>query len=96
MSDWRTVQVFLSPRQPAVYEVELNIDDADARCSCPTFRARSVCRHTKAVKSRMRDSNGQYPILLHENAQTSELSDSLDDPEAFRDYVVRYGKVEVL
>jgi hypothetical protein len=96
MADWRTVQVFLSPRQPTVYEVELNLDNADARCSCPTYRARTACRHTKAVKTRMRDAGGHYPIMLHENAETSDLSDSLDDPKTFREFVVRFGKVEVL
>jgi hypothetical protein len=96
MPDWRTVQLFLSPRHPAIYEVELDLDNADARCSCPTYRARSKCRHTTAVQSRMQDSNGQYPIMFQHNVTDEAISDCLDDPVAFRDYVVRFGKVEVL
>lgn len=96
MSPWRTVQVFLSPRNPAVYEVELNTNTAASRCSCPTYRAKDECRHTNAVRARMADAGGQYPILLNESAEHSALSDSLDDPEKFREFILRFGKVEVL
>jgi hypothetical protein len=96
MSNWRTVQVFLSPRNPAVYEVELNLDTGRPRCSCPTYRAKSGCRHTKAVQDRMQDSGGQYPIMINEGAEESALSDAIQDPTKFRDFIMRFGRVEVL
>lgn len=95
-SEWRTVQVFLSPRQPAVFEVELNTKSAKARCSCPTFTAKKTCRHTKVVYARMTESGGQYPILLQEDAKEELLSESLADATKFREFIVRFGKVEVL
>lgn len=96
MSNWRTVQVFLSPRHPAIYEVELDVTNADTRCSCPTFRAKDQCRHTKMIERRMDECDGQYPILLEAEVQESDISDSLHDPAKFREFIVRFGKVEVL
>lgn len=94
--DWRTIQMFLSPRQPAIYEVELNLDSSKARCNCPTFKGRRVCRHTKFVVARMEGNDGHYPLLIHERAEKEDISEVMSDPEAFRDFVVKYGKVEVL
>jgi hypothetical protein len=99
MSDWRTIQVFLSPRHPAVYEVELNIVSGEPRCSCPTYRAKDECRHVKAIRDRMAESGGQYPIVLNERAEVGQMLFSetvVRDPEKFRDMVLRFGKVEVL
>lgn len=96
MSTWRTVQVFLSPRHPAVYEVELDVMNADIRCSCPTFRAKERCRHSRIVEKRMDEAGGQYPILLESEVLESDVSDSIHDPAKFRDFIVRFGKVEVL
>jgi len=94
---WRTVQVFLSPRHPAVYEVELNLDSGAPRCSCPTFRAKDACRHVKAVRERMADSGGQYPIMLNESATEMDIAGAaIKDPQKFRELILRFGKVEVL
>lgn len=96
MSNWRTVQVFLSPRHPAIYEVELDVMTADIRCSCPTFRAKEHCRHSRIVEKRMEDAGGQYPILLEDSIEESTLSASLSDPSKFRNVIYRFGRVEVL
>lgn len=96
MSKWRTVQIFLSPRHPAVYEVEIDNDEGTPRCSCPTYSAKSACRHTRAVERRMEESGGQYPIMLEDRIEEDVLRDSIDDPVKFRDVIYRFGKVEVL
>lgn len=96
MADWRTIQMFLSPRQPAIYEVEINLDAPDARCSCPTFKGRKTCRHTKFVMARMDSHGGNYPLLVHEDAEKSDISQVMSTPDSFRQFVVRYGKIEVL
>lgn len=96
MSEWRTVQVFLSPKQPAVYEVELNLDELDARCNCPTFKGRKACRHTKLVMARIEGNDGHYPLMVHESAESENASEVMSTPEKFRDFVISYGKIEVL
>lgn len=95
-SDWRTVQLFLSQRQPAIYEVEINLDGPGARCTCPSYKGRRSCRHTKFVADKMQDNGGHYPLLVRESAEEEDISSVMSSPEAFRDFVVRYGKVEVL
>lgn len=95
-AEWRTIQLFLSTRQPAIFEVEINLDDSDARCNCPTFKGRSACRHTKFVTARMDRNDGHYPLLIHENAANADISDVMTSAKSFREFVVKYGKVEVL
>ena len=93
---WRTIQLFLSPRQPAIYEVEIDLDSSSARCTCPTYKGRKTCRHTKFVSARMDSNSGHYPLYIHEKAASEDLSEVMSTPETFREFVIKYGKVEVL
>lgn len=95
-TDWRTLQVFLSPRQPAIYEVEMDLDTQTIRCTCPTFKGRKACRHTKFVSARMEGNNGNYPMLVHERAEAEDIKDVMSSSDKFREFVVKYGRVEVL
>jgi hypothetical protein len=75
----------------------LNIETGIPRCSCPTFRAKDVCRHVKAVRERMADSGGHYPIMLNESAAAADIASAgMGDQKKFRDLILRFGKVEVL
>lgn len=94
--DWRTVQLFLSTRQPAVYEVQIDLNNSAARCNCPTYKGRKACRHTKFVTARMNNNDGHYPLLIQETAASEDLTDVMSTPESFREFVVKYGRVEVL
>ena len=96
MADWRTIQLFLSPKQPAIYEVQINLDEPLTRCNCPTFKGRRACRHTKLVSARMEGNDGSYPMLVSERAEEADISKVMSDPDAFREFVVKYGKIEVL
>jgi len=94
MADWRTVQVFLSHKGSGIYEVELTLDGAATRCNCPTFRSRHTCRHVKFVESKM--DNGSYPIMVHPAAREEDLSAQVHDRERFRNFVLKYAKIEVV
>lgn len=94
--DWRTIQLFLSTRQPAIFEVEINLESSRARCNCPTFKGRKACRHSKFVLARMDSNDGHYPLMIHETAAAEDITDIMSSPESFREFVVKYGKVEVL
>lgn len=94
MAGYRTVQVFLSSRGVGVFEVEMTDDGQNLRCNCPTYKSRRVCRHTTFVRSQMRD--GYYPIKVHPSAKDMEYRFDPDDPEQFRKFVLRFGKVEVV
>lgn len=94
MNEWRTVQVFLSPKGSGIYEVELTMDGEEARCNCPTFKSRRNCRHVKFVRAKMED--GSYPIMVHPSAREEDLADHVGDRDRFRRFVLKYAKIEVV
>jgi len=96
VQDWRTLQVFLSSRQPAIYEVELELDSQATRCSCPTFKGKRNCRHITFVKAKMLDNGGNYPMLVREQAEEEDIKLVMASAPRFREFVVKYGRVEVL
>jgi hypothetical protein len=93
----RLVQVFLSQSQtpgPGIFEVSTN-DDGDLSCTCPGFGGRKSCKHTKLVQTRIDSNQGNYPLEIlkkatQEEAETAKLSD-----ENHRNFIIRYGKIEV-
>lgn len=94
MSEWRTLQLFLSTR--GVYEVELNMDDSALRCTCAGYVTRQYCKHTRWVQTRMRNNGGTYPMHVSTRAPAFEAKTANQSPEAFRDFVLKYGKIEVI
>lgn len=94
VKDWRTVQVFLSPS--GVFEVEVNTDTRDIKCNCPNFDKRKTCAHEKFVDNRAKDNDGVYPVKISPKASEEEMLDAEESPEAFRTFILKYGKVEVI
>lgn len=92
--DWRTVQVFLSPT--GVYEVQLSASAPDARCNCPTFTLRNSCKHTRYVQQRMAENDGNYAILVPDNIPEEIAEQANESAEKFREFVLKYARVEVL
>ena len=94
-SRWRTLQVFLSPKI-GVYEVEINRANKNLRCSCPGWRARGECKHTRFVKNRIEANKGTYPLDLTQRKATKNFDLAEASEEEFRDFVLTYGHIEVL
>lgn len=93
-SDWRTVQIYLST--DGIAEVEVDVESSALRCSCPAYPTRSSCKHTKLVSSKMRSNGGTYPVQISSRANASETKKANESAENFRQFVIKYGKVEVL
>jgi uncharacterized Zn finger protein len=96
-NDARLLQVFLSKTQvpgPGIYEVSVD-DDGDLFCTCPKFEERSSCKHTKFVLTRIESNNGNYPLEILNKATAEEASLARDSKEAYRSFIIRYGKIEV-
>jgi hypothetical protein len=91
---WRTVQLFLSSN--GVFEVEVNTDTHNVRCTCPNFDKRKTCAHEKFVDDSAKNNNGIYPVKISPKATEEEMMDAEESPEAFRQFIVKYGKVEVI
>ena len=94
LNDWRTVQIFISPT--GVHEVQLRPDSDEPRCNCASYKIRASCKHTKFIQARMAENDGLYAILVPENGP-EELAEAANaDPIKFREFVLKYARVEIL
>ncbi len=93
-ADWRTVQMFLSSR--GIFEVEIDLESDNVKCTCPGFQARNVCKHSRLVVSKARTNGGIYPLQVSSKATVSETNRANMSSESFRDFVIKYGKIEVI
>lgn len=94
-TEWRVVQIFLSPKGAGIFEVEMTTDGSDVRCNCPTFKSRSTCRHARWVLGKI-DETGVFPVMVLSSASEIDIAEQMSDPEAFRDFIIKYGKIEVV
>lgn len=93
--EWRLVQLFLDDK--GIHEFELDINDnRSVRCSCDRFKKRGDCKHSKWMDTAILESGGHYTIQVPETVDEVEAAIALDDPDDFRDFIIKYGKVEVI
>lgn len=95
--DVRLVQVFLSPSQtpgPGIFEVSAN-ESGGLFCTCPGFKGRKTCKHTKFVQARIDSNGGNYPLEISSRATQEDAQRAKKSNEDFRDFVIRYGRIEV-
>lgn len=94
-SAWRIVQQFISEQAVGVFEVEVNTETKETRCNCPIFSKRNTCKHVQFVSFRIRNT-GHYSIYIPTDVSEDLAIEASDDPKKFREFVVKYAKVEVL
>jgi hypothetical protein len=95
MIDWRTVQLFLS--EDGVHEVEVDLqDNRNQRCTCKKFQSFKRCRHTKWVEDVIVESGGHFSVQIYSEIDQEIADEAFDSPEKFREFVIKYGKVEVI
>ena len=91
---WRTVQLFLTGDYIA--EVEVHASTKELRCNCAGFKKIKRCNHVKFVKKEMRNNDGNYTIKIPHHVDEELVELALEDAEMFRQFVIDYGKVEVI
>lgn len=95
MIDWRTVQLFLS--EEGVHEVQVDLEDnRNQRCTCKRFQSFKRCRHTKWVEEVIVESGGQFSIQISDEIDELEAESAFSTADTFREFVIKYGKVEVI
>lgn len=94
-SPWRTVQQFISYQGSGIFEVEVNTDTSEVRCNCPVWAKRGSCKHAVFVNLRIKD-HGHYSILIPNEVPEEEALEANETPQKFREFIVKYGKIEVL
>ena len=90
----KLVQVFLSPGIPGVFEVSVD-NSQNYKCTCPGFRGRGSCKHTKFVDARVQQNNGTYPLEISTKVTKEEAEKAQESNETFREFILRFGKIEV-
>lgn len=93
--DWRTVQLFLE--EDGIFEVEVDVDNCKKiRCNCKAFMNSAKCKHQKWVRKQMDENNGNFSIQIPEDMDDEIALASMATAEGFREFVLTYGKVEVI
>ena len=98
MSDVRLIQVFLSSKAglsgPGIFEVSGD-EDQNFVCTCPGYKVKRACRHTRFVKDKIKANNGIYPLQVNPDVPESEIKKALASSETFREFLLKHGKIEV-
>lgn len=98
MSTWpKLVQVFLSQSQvpgPNIFEVTSS-EDGSLSCTCPGYLGRKTCKHVRFVSARIKTNGGTYPLEISNKATEEEADAAKQSPEAFREFIIKFGKIEV-
>lgn len=93
----RLIQVFLANSKtpgPGIYEV-LADNDSNLHCTCPGFKGRKSCKHTKFVQSRIDSNSGTYPLEISSRATEDDADKAKQSNKDFREFVIKFGKIEV-
>jgi uncharacterized Zn finger protein len=96
--DTKLVQVFLGSGRGSlgVYEVNLRTKTKALSCTCPGFNSRNSCKHVTFVRARISSNDGTYPLELDGDVSDEQMHDAHESNETFREFVIKYGSVEIL
>jgi hypothetical protein len=97
MDQAKLLQVFLSPTQtpgPSIYEVSTK-PNGDLLCTCAGFKGRTTCKHTRFVQARINSNGGSYPLEISKRATDEDTEKAKHSIEAYRDFILAFGKIEV-
>lgn len=98
MDNFRVIQFFLTPSTsngPSIFEVSANSTTDKLKCTCPGFQGRSTCKHTKFVQARIDNNMGTYPLEVSTRATREDAKKATESNEAFREFLLKFGKIEV-
>jgi len=97
-SDLKLVQVFLPQTEvsgPGIYEVSVG-EPNEFYCTCPGFISRMKCKHITFVKARIATNNGNYPLEISSRATPEDAEKAKESNREFREFIIKFGKVEVI
>ena len=89
--EWKTIKFFLST--DGVDEVEASNTKA-LRCTCNGFKLRSHCKHVEWCTGILKE--GTFPVEISKYTPKDEIELAKTSHEAFRNLLIRWGKIEVL
>jgi hypothetical protein len=101
-NDWRTIQLFLGKElnkkgELVVNEVSIHAEQAkNIKCTCYGYAKLGNCVHVKFVEDKMTINNGSFGLLVPEHVSNDLAHESFLDSESARNFILNYGKIEVL
>jgi hypothetical protein len=94
-AEWRTLQLFLD--NDGVCEVEADYEDYEImKCSCGAFAISRKCKHLRYVRREIVRNGGKYSIKISADIDDEDIVDAMKTAASFREFVLRYAKIEVL
>jgi hypothetical protein len=97
-SNRRLLQVFITHRSnnpgPGIFEVSTD-PDKHLECNCPGFAVKNNCKHVALIESRIEANEGKYPFDFSSKVTVDEIKSAMKTEEAFREFIIKYAKVEV-
>ena len=87
----KTIQFFVSTL--GVDEVMID-DNSKLHCTCEGFKSRKKCKHVTWCEKEF--DRGTFPIQVDNATPDFEIQKAKESNEAFRDLLIRYGKIEVI
>ena len=93
---WRTAQLFISSQAAGVFEVDVNTETRDLRCSCPVWTKTKVCKHVTFVTRRINMNGGHYSIQIPYEVPEEMAIEANQSSEKFREFILKYAKIEVI
>jgi hypothetical protein len=93
--NWRTVQFFLSDDGVAEVMVETE-DSKKVKCTCAEFSKSAKCKHSRAVRNSMMLNNGHFKIQIPDGIPDEVVFEAMESAETFREFILMYGKIEVI
>ena len=97
-SDLKLVQVFLpntNTSGPGIYEVSVG-DPNEFYCTCPGFSSRLRCKQIQYFKTRIERNKGNYPLEISSRATPEDAERARGSNQEFREFIIKFGKVEVI
>lgn len=91
---WRTMQIFLS--EDGIFEVEMDAAGRAFRCNCPEYSVASACRHSKFMLNKVTKTKGVLSIEIPDSVEDEDVPTLETPADKFREFVLKYGRVEVL
>jgi hypothetical protein len=97
VEDLKLVQIFLrqdATPGPGIYEVSLK-KDKSFMCTCPGYVGRNICKHTRFVEAKVKSNHGTYPLEISTRCTDEDTDSASESDEAFRNFIIKFGKIEV-
>lgn len=100
--NWRTIQMFIAGELNdkdalEVSEVSIHADGPSSiQCTCKDYRKLSMCKHVNYVAKKIEKNQGSFGLMIPEDIPDELAYLAFNDAESSRNFILHYGKIEVM